>query len=87
MSDEIRSSKRREKPMYIRDWSGKFDGFLKFNVQNILQNVGKVAHEVAVALAEKEHENFRVGQDKRFESDFDRVVKKYLSENAKSEKQ
>jgi hypothetical protein len=77
----------RGKPMYMRDWSEKLDAFLKFNEQDILQNAGNVSHEVAVALAEKEFESFRVEQDKRFESDFDRMVKKYLSENAKNENQ
>lgn len=72
--------------MYMRDWSEKLDAFLKFNEQDILKNAGKVSHEVAVALAEKEFESFRVEQDKRFESDFDRMVKKYLSKNAKNEK-
>lgn len=70
----------------MRDWSEKLDAFLKFNEQDILKNAGKVSHEVAVALAEKEFESFRVEQDKRFESDFDRMVKKYLSKNAKNEK-
>ena len=42
---------------------------------------------MAVALAEKEYESYRVEQDKCFESDFDRMVKKYLSENAKNEKE
>jgi hypothetical protein len=73
----------RGKPMYMQDWSGKLDAFLKFNEQDILENTGKVSHEVAVALAEKEFESFRVEQDKRFESDFDRMVKKYLAKNAK----
>ncbi|MCZ7398293.1 MAG: RhuM family protein, partial [Candidatus Methanoperedens sp.] len=76
----------RGKPMYMRDWSGKLDAFLKFNEQDILQNSGRVSHEVAVALAEKEYENFRVEQDKRFVSDFDRMVKKYLVRNEKNEK-
>lgn len=74
----------RGKPMYMRDWSDKLDAFLKFNEQDILENAGKVSHEVAVELAEKEFENFRIEQDKRFESDFDRIVKKYLSKNAKN---
>lgn len=74
----------RGKSMYMRDWTNKLDAFLKFNEQDILENAGKVSHEVAVVLAEKEFENFRVEQDKRFESDFDRVIKKYLSKNAKN---
>lgn len=73
---EIRASGSRGKPMYMRDWSEKLDAFLKFNEQGVLQNSGKVSHEVAVA--EKEYKSFHVEQDKWFESDFDRVVKKYL---------
>jgi hypothetical protein len=34
-----------------------------------------VSHEVALALAEKAYATFRVEQDRRYESDFDRVVK------------
>jgi len=43
-----------------------------------LQNVGKVSHEVAVALAEKEYKLFRTKQDRQFVSDFDRLTKKLL---------
>jgi|MudIll2142460700_1097286.scaffolds.fasta_scaffold22261_6 adenine-specific DNA-methyltransferase len=39
-------------------------------------DAGKVSHEVAAALAEKEYEKFRVTQDKTFESDFDKEVKR-----------
>jgi hypothetical protein len=54
------------------------DAFLKFNEEEILQNVGKVSHEVAVALAEKEYKRFRIKQDRQFESDFDKLAKKLL---------
>ncbi|WP_218838063.1 virulence RhuM family protein [Candidatus Methanoperedens nitratireducens] len=37
---EIHASESRGKPMYMRDWSGKLDAFLKFNEQDILQNSG-----------------------------------------------
>lgn len=58
---------------------------MQFNEQEILQDVGKVSHEVAVALAEKEFEKYSVMQDKLLESDFDKVVKK-LIEGEKSAK-
>ncbi len=80
---EIRANESRGKPMYMWDWSDKLDAFLKFNEQDILQNSGKVSHEMAVALAGKEYESFCIVQDKRSEFGFDRVVRKYLSENAK----
>ncbi len=78
---ELQASRRR--PMYMRDWRAKLDAFLKFNEQEILHNAGKVSHEVAVALAEKEYEGFRIDQDKHFESDFDKLVKECLPETQK----
>jgi hypothetical protein len=62
--------------MKMKDWTQKLDAFLKFNEQDILQDKGKVSHEVAIALAEKEYEAFRVEQDKNYISDFDKIVEK-----------
>ena len=42
--------------MYMKDWIGKLDAFLKFNERDILHNAGKVSNEVATALAEREFE-------------------------------
>jgi hypothetical protein len=64
----------RGKMMFMRDWSEKLDAFLKFNEQDILQDKGKVSHEVAIALAAKEYEKFRVEQDQNYISDFDKIV-------------
>jgi len=66
----------RQRPMKMRDWVSKLDAFLKFNEYNILKDTGKVSHEVAAKLAEKEFKKFRVSQDKSFESDFDKEVKR-----------
>lgn len=68
----------RGRPMYMRDWSEKLDAFLRFNEQDILKDKGRVSHEVAIALAEKEYEVFRVKQDRKFVSDFDNVIKKLI---------
>jgi hypothetical protein len=62
--------------MKMKDWAQKLDAFLKFNEQDILQDKGKVSHEVAIALAEKEYETFRVKQDRKYISDFDKIVEK-----------
>lgn len=62
--------------MKMRDWGERLDAFLQFNEQEILQDRGKVSHAVALALAEKKYQVFRVEQDRRYESDFDRLVKK-----------
>jgi hypothetical protein len=62
--------------MKMNDWIQKLDAFLQFNEYDILQNAGAVSHKVAEATAIREYEKFRVIQDKNFESDFDKVVKK-----------
>jgi hypothetical protein len=71
--------------MYMKNWVDKLDAFLKFNERDILQDNGKISHEVALALAEKEFEKYRVIQDKRLETDFDRSVKKLLSNKEEKE--
>jgi hypothetical protein len=62
--------------MHMKDWVDKLDAFLQFNEQEVLHHAGKVTHKVAIALAEKELEVFRVMQDRIFESDFDKAMKK-----------
>src|SRR3989338_608998 len=70
----------RGKPMYMRDWAEKLNAFLKFNEHEILNDAGKVSHEVAVVLAMKEYEVYRKQQDKNYVSDFDREVKKIVQQ-------
>ncbi|MFH1048973.1 MAG: virulence RhuM family protein [Patescibacteria group bacterium] len=69
--------------MYMKDWVEKLDAFLKFNEREILENAGKISHEVAEALALGEYEKFRAEQDKNYISDFDREVKKILNNKNK----
>ena len=65
-------------PMIMKDWSEKLNVFLQFNDRDVLDNLGKVSAEVAKSFAESEFEKYRPIQDKLFESDFDREVKKFL---------
>jgi len=67
--------------MYMKDWIEKLDAFLKFNERDILQNAGKVSNEIAIALAEKEFKRYQRIQDQNYISDFDREVKKFLTDN------
>lgn len=62
--------------MKMADWVSKLDAFLQFNEYEILNNPGKVSMAAAKAVAEKEYEKFRAIQDRMFESDFDKAVKK-----------
>ena len=64
--------------MRMKDWVKKLNAFLRFNERKILQDNGKISHEVAVALAEGEYEKYRIKHDKNYISDFDREVKKLL---------
>jgi len=64
--------------MYMKDWVEKLDAFLQFNEKDILQDSGKISHEVAESLALGEYEVYKKVQDKNYISDFDREVKKLL---------
>ncbi len=64
--------------MKMVDWVEKLDAFLQFNEYEILDNPGKISAEVAKKIAEKEYKKFRVEQDQRFESDFEKEVKKIM---------
>lgn len=69
----------RQIPMKMADWINKLDAFLQFNEYEILKDAGKVSHEVALKLAEEEYDKFRGIQDRNFESDFDKEIKKITS--------
>jgi hypothetical protein len=69
----------RQIPMKMTDWISRLDAFLQFNEYQILKDAGKVSHEVAIRLAEKEYDKFRIIQDQNFESDFDKEIKKIKS--------
>ncbi|MBS1776600.1 MAG: virulence RhuM family protein [Bacteroidetes bacterium] len=73
----------RQIPMKMADWVTRLDAFLQFNEYNILKDAGKVSHDVAMKLAEKEYSKFRVIQDRNFESDFDKEVKKITNKPKK----
>ena len=60
--------------------SSALNAFLQFNERDILDHPGKVSQEVAKAFAESEFEKYRMVQDRLFESDFDRHIKKALEE-------
>jgi len=75
--DYAENQASRQIPMKMQDWVTKLDAFLQFNEYDILNDGGRVSHEVAAKLAEEEFEHFRVGQDRVFESDFERELSKF----------
>ena len=65
---------RRHIPMTMADWASKLDAFLQFNDAEILRDKGKVTAAIAKAFAESEFEQYRVFQDRLYQSDFDRLM-------------
>jgi hypothetical protein len=77
----------RQIPMKMTDWITKLDAFLQFNEYEVLTNAGTVSAEVAKRLAEEQYATFRVGQDKRFESDFEKEIKRMQKQRGKGPKE
>ncbi len=74
--DYAENQAARQIPMKMTDWISKLDAFLQFNEYELLQDAGKVSHAIAQELATKAFEQYRVIQDRNYESDFDREVNK-----------
>ncbi|MDD2734463.1 MAG: virulence RhuM family protein [Desulfuromonadaceae bacterium] len=76
--DYAEDQAERNIPMTMEDWAGKLNAFLQFNEREILDNPGKVSQEIAKACAESEFEKYRIVQDRLYESDFDKQIKRLL---------
>lgn len=74
--DYAENQAARQIPMKMADWVRKLDAFLQFNEYEVLTSAGKVSAEVAKRLAEAAYDQFRVQQDRAFESDFEAEVKR-----------
>ena len=72
--DTFTRQARRHIPMTMADWASKLDAFLQFNDAEILHDKGKVTAAIAKAFAESEFEQYRVVQDRLYQSDFDRLM-------------
>lgn len=69
----------RKIPMTMEDWEKRLSGFLTLWDREVLQDAGKVTAELAKAHAECEFEKYRIIQDRLFESDFDKMLKRIES--------
>jgi hypothetical protein len=74
--DYAENQAARQIAMRMTDWVARLDAFLKFNEYDVLTNAGRVSAEVKKRLAEEQYEAFRVRQDREFESDFEREVRR-----------
>jgi hypothetical protein len=76
-------------PMYMRDWIGKLDEFLRLSGRDILKHAGKISHEQAARKAELEFEKFHRTQlagPSQVEKDFEAAVKELKKLPAPSRK-
>ena len=81
--DYAENQAARQVPMRMADWAAKLDAFLKFNEYEVLTTAGVVSAEVAKRLAEEQYAVFRIRQDRTFESDFEKEIKRIEQEGEK----
>jgi hypothetical protein len=68
----------RRVPMHMHDWIAKLNAFLTLNERAILENTGKISHEMAKELAEAEYEKFhrkQIAHADETGGDFDKAIK------------
>ncbi len=70
---------KRNIPMTMEDWATRIDKFLLVDDRDILNDAGKISHEIACDKALTEFEKYRVKQDKLYKSDFDLLVEESKS--------
>ncbi len=66
--------------MHMTDWIVKLDGFLSLNDRNILEHAGKISHQMAKELAEKEYGRFsqdrlQLEDNQADEEDFEQLAR------------
>jgi hypothetical protein len=74
--DLAENNANRSQLMYMKDWSKFLSSFLQLSNYPILKDKGKVTMLEAKLKAEKEFEKYRIIQDREYESDFDKMIKK-----------
>jgi hypothetical protein len=77
--DYAESQAERRQSTTMAEWASKLDAFLQFNEHDILQDAGRISHDVAKRLAEGQYEKF--AEQRRLDgakevSDFDAFLAK-----------
>jgi hypothetical protein len=76
---------KRHVPLTMSDWVKHLDLILQANGSDLLQNAGKITAALAKQHAENEFEKYRPIQDRLFESDFDKEIKRIEGKLDKSD--
>ena len=64
-----------QKPTFMKDWKTLLYGYLELSQLPLLEGKGKVSAVEAKAHAINEYKEFRIDQDRNYESDFDNLIK------------
>ncbi|MEK7451176.1 MAG: virulence RhuM family protein [Patescibacteria group bacterium] len=73
-------------PMYMKDWIDKLHGFLQINNKDILKDAGRISHELAVEIAERNFAEYKKNETKKLDNDFD-LAALHIFEISKKKKQ
>jgi len=76
-------------PMYMADWIDRLNEFLQINRKDILKDAGKISHELAKELAEKEYDIYRknsLNESSNADNDFELFADKATRLIGKSKK-
>ena len=74
--DLAESRAERQIPTTMQDWLKFLHQFLELSNYPILNDKGKISALEPKLKAEQEYEKYRIIQDKNYESDFDKEIKK-----------
>jgi hypothetical protein len=74
--DLAESRAERQIPTSMQDWVNFLHQFLELSSYPILKNKGEISALEAKLKAEQEYDKYRIIQDKNYESDFDKEVKR-----------
>lgn len=72
-------------PMHMKDWVEKLHGFLHINNRNILKDAGKISHELAVEIAEKNFDEYKKREAVE-DIDFDEAALKAIKRSKNKDK-
>lgn len=72
--DVAENRAKRHIPMKMEDWIKSVEDIFKINFYDNLTNKGSVSHNDAIKKAEDEYEKYKIVQDKKYISDFDKLL-------------
>ena len=60
-----------EHAMTMKDWIGKLHAFLQINNKDILKDAGRISHELATEIAERNFDEYKRNEVKKLDNNFD----------------